>query len=132
MSLLFCFVSPFWVLHYFRVREHVVALRFVSVLFVFRFGVCQLIAIVAMWFHLGAGGRFPFPSHVWTPTGGWWANGFGNPPNWKRNTAIALASGFLFTGLCMFYCSFHEVNHFCRLRRFVQATFFFCFVCFWF
>ena len=29
--------------------------------------------------------NFPYPKWVWSPAGGWWCN----PPNWKRNTAIA-------------------------------------------
>mmetsp|Transcript_15412 Transcript_15412/g.20001 ORF Transcript_15412/g.20001 Transcript_15412/m.20001 type:complete len:97 (-) Transcript_15412:151-441(-) len=38
---------------------------------------------------LGGGGHYHYPQHVWTPSGGWWAN----PPNWKVNTAIA--TGFV-------------------------------------
>ncbi len=34
---------------------------------------------------MGGGKRFLFPQWVWTPYGGWWAD----PPQWKRNTALA-------------------------------------------
>eukprot|EP00301_Raphidiophrys_heterophryoidea_P024167 c7754_g1_i2.p1 GENE.c7754_g1_i2~~c7754_g1_i2.p1 ORF type:complete len:117 (+),score=9.54 c7754_g1_i2:257-607(+) len=34
----------------------------------------------------GAGGKYPYPKHVWSPSGGWW----GENPNWMRNTAIAV------------------------------------------
>ena len=36
--------------------------------------------------------NFPYPKWVWTPTGGYWCN----PPNWKRNTALA---GVIWTGI---------------------------------
>ncbi|KAI6026998.1 hypothetical protein EDC04DRAFT_2573338, partial [Pisolithus marmoratus] len=32
----------------------------------------------------GGGARYPYPKHVWTPSGGWWSR----PANWKSNTAI--------------------------------------------
>ena len=28
----------------------------------------------------------PYPKFVWSPTGGWYCN----PPNWKRNTSLAM------------------------------------------
>ncbi|GJJ77266.1 hypothetical protein EMPS_09625 [Entomortierella parvispora] len=33
-----------------------------------------------------SGGRYPYPKHVWSPTGGWWTQ----PTNWKSNTAVAV------------------------------------------
>ncbi|CAM9868066.1 unnamed protein product [Discosporangium mesarthrocarpum] len=35
---------------------------------------------------MGGGRRFHYPKYVWSPSGGWW----GNPANWKQNTAVAL------------------------------------------
>lgn len=40
--------------------------------------------------NMGGGRRFPFPKHVWSPAGGWWAS----PENWKRNTAILFVVNF--------------------------------------
>ncbi|KAF2503086.1 hypothetical protein BU16DRAFT_612652 [Lophium mytilinum] len=31
-----------------------------------------------------AGGKIPYPKHVWSPAGGWYSQ----PANWKANTAI--------------------------------------------
>ncbi|EOO03942.1 hypothetical protein UCRPA7_460 [Phaeoacremonium minimum UCRPA7] len=36
---------------------------------------------------MGGGKKIPYPKHVWSPAGGWYAQ----PANWKRNTAIAVA-----------------------------------------
>ncbi|RYP19285.1 hypothetical protein DL767_009674 [Monosporascus sp. MG133] len=33
---------------------------------------------------MGGGARVPYPKHVWSPAGGWYAQ----PSNWKTNTAI--------------------------------------------
>ncbi|KAK4134332.1 hypothetical protein BT67DRAFT_442254 [Trichocladium antarcticum] len=33
---------------------------------------------------MGGGPRVPYPKHVWSPAGGWYAQ----PKNWKANTAI--------------------------------------------
>ncbi|KAI1817452.1 hypothetical protein GGS20DRAFT_532231 [Poronia punctata] len=33
---------------------------------------------------MGGGPRVPYPKHVWSPAGGWYAQ----PANWKRNTAV--------------------------------------------
>lgn len=33
---------------------------------------------------MGGGGKIPYPKHVWSPAGGWYAQ----PKNWKSNTAI--------------------------------------------
>ncbi|KAI1749870.1 hypothetical protein F4782DRAFT_532952 [Xylaria castorea] len=32
----------------------------------------------------GGGPRVPYPKHVWSPSGGWYAQ----PANWKANTAV--------------------------------------------
>ncbi|CAO1616242.1 unnamed protein product [Jaminaea pallidilutea] len=34
---------------------------------------------------MGAGPRFPYPKHVYSPAGGWWVQ----PHNWKANTVVA-------------------------------------------
>ncbi|KAK5001558.1 hypothetical protein LTR39_006926, partial [Cryomyces antarcticus] len=31
-----------------------------------------------------AGGKIPYPKHVWSPAGGWYSQ----PKNWKANTAV--------------------------------------------
>jgi hypothetical protein len=36
---------------------------------------------------MGGGGKIPYPKHVWSPAGGW----YGQPKNWKTNTAVAFA-----------------------------------------
>ncbi|KAF2093335.1 hypothetical protein NA57DRAFT_81265 [Rhizodiscina lignyota] len=41
----------------------------------------------------GGHGKIPYPTHVWSPAGGWYAQ----PKNWKSNTAIVAAVMF---GLC--------------------------------
>ncbi|KAF8632828.1 hypothetical protein AX15_001658 [Amanita polypyramis BW_CC] len=38
---------------------------------------------------MGGGARYPYPTYVWSPAGGWWVR----PRNWASNTAIA------FTGI---------------------------------
>ncbi|MCJ1449502.1 MAG: hypothetical protein MMC23_010022 [Stictis urceolatum] len=35
---------------------------------------------------MGGGGKVPYPKHVWSPAGGWYAQ----PGNWKQNTAIMM------------------------------------------
>ncbi|KAG9195307.1 hypothetical protein G6011_00428 [Alternaria panax] len=35
-------------------------------------------------FTMGGGGKIPYPKHVWSPAGGWYAQ----PANWKANTAV--------------------------------------------
>ncbi|KAL2036630.1 hypothetical protein N7G274_010656 [Stereocaulon virgatum] len=39
-----------------------------------------------------SGGKIPYPKHVWSPSGGWYAQ----PANWKMNTAIC---GVIIIGL---------------------------------
>ncbi|KFA62475.1 hypothetical protein S40285_05845 [Stachybotrys chlorohalonatus IBT 40285] len=34
---------------------------------------------------MGGGGKVPYPKHVWSPAGGWYAQ----PANWRGNTIIA-------------------------------------------
>ncbi|KJZ78078.1 hypothetical protein HIM_02715 [Hirsutella minnesotensis 3608] len=34
---------------------------------------------------MGGGGKIPYPKHVWSPAGGWYAQ----PANWRANTVIA-------------------------------------------
>jgi len=33
----------------------------------------------------GGSQKYPYPSEVWSPAGGWWAN----PSAWRRNTGVA-------------------------------------------
>ncbi|KAF9730927.1 hypothetical protein PMIN06_005799 [Paraphaeosphaeria minitans] len=33
---------------------------------------------------MGGGGKIPYPKHVWSPAGGWYAQ----PANWKANTFV--------------------------------------------
>merc|ERR1712054_174212 len=39
---------------------------------------------------MGGGGKSPYPKHVWSPAGGWYAQ----PANWRMNTMIAGATMF--------------------------------------
>ncbi|KAF3072633.1 hypothetical protein V8C43DRAFT_264538 [Trichoderma afarasin] len=39
---------------------------------------------------MGGGGKIPYPKHVWSPSGGWYAQ----PANWRANTLIAGAAMF--------------------------------------
>ncbi|KAF2849480.1 hypothetical protein T440DRAFT_398952 [Plenodomus tracheiphilus IPT5] len=41
---------------------------------------------------MGGGGKIPYPKHVWSPAGGWYAQ----PKNWKANTAVM---GLTITGI---------------------------------
>jgi hypothetical protein len=34
--------------------------------------------------NMGGGGKIPYPKHVWSPAGGWYAQ----PHNWKSNTMV--------------------------------------------
>ncbi|RMZ18811.1 hypothetical protein D0859_17202 [Hortaea werneckii] len=40
------------------------------------------------------GGKVPYPKHVWSPAGGWYAQ----PANWKQNTAVM---GAVVVGICL-------------------------------
>ncbi|KAI2625162.1 hypothetical protein GGS21DRAFT_493654 [Xylaria nigripes] len=44
---------------------------------------------------MGGGPRVPYPKHVWSPAGGWYAQ----PANWKKNTAVAVAVIFSITAM---------------------------------
>ncbi|EFX02682.1 hypothetical protein CMQ_2611 [Grosmannia clavigera kw1407] len=44
---------------------------------------------------MGGGPKIPYPKHVWSPSGGWYAQ----PANWKRNTAIAGVAVFAITAV---------------------------------
>ncbi|KAK2787402.1 hypothetical protein FQN53_005313 [Emmonsiellopsis sp. PD_33] len=39
---------------------------------------------------MGGGGKIRYPTHVWSPAGGWYSQ----PANWKANTAIIGLVGF--------------------------------------
>ncbi|PON25570.1 hypothetical protein TGAM01_v205455 [Trichoderma gamsii] len=39
---------------------------------------------------MGGGAKVPYPKHVWSPAGGWYAQ----PANWRANTLIAGATMF--------------------------------------
>jgi len=41
---------------------------------------------------MGGGGKIPYPKHVWSPAGGWYAQ----PSNWRANTAVV---GLAMTGI---------------------------------
>merc|ERR1712098_525268 len=43
---------------------------------------------------MGGGGKIPYPKHVWSPAGGWYAQ----PANWKQNTAVF---GAVVVGICL-------------------------------
>merc|ERR1712054_363535 len=43
---------------------------------------------------MGGGGKIPYPKHVWSPAGGWYAQ----PANWKQNTAVM---GAVVVGICL-------------------------------
>lgn len=49
---------------------------------------------------MGGGRHFHFPKHVWSPSGGWWAN----PTHWKRNT------GFAFVGIGLAFIAIARVS----------------------
>ena len=43
---------------------------------------------------MGGQRRYNYPKFVWSPVGGWWNV---SPPNWKKNTAIAVGASALIT-----------------------------------
>ena len=55
------------------------------------------------------GGGDPHPPYpkVWSPTGSWYCD----PPNWKRNTAIAFVVWFGITGITFMKSAELEVRH---------------------
>ncbi|KAK5130508.1 hypothetical protein LTR08_001988 [Meristemomyces frigidus] len=44
--------------------------------------------------HRSGGAKIPYPKHVWSPSGGWYAQ----PKNWKANTAIMST---VVVGICL-------------------------------
>mmetsp|Transcript_12801 Transcript_12801/g.18894 ORF Transcript_12801/g.18894 Transcript_12801/m.18894 type:complete len:89 (+) Transcript_12801:112-378(+) len=57
------------------------------------------------------GPKLNYPKYVWSPAGGWYAN----PPNWKRNTALALL-GIVLSNAVVF--SFSIKNE----KRYIKPT----------
>ncbi|RDA95155.1 hypothetical protein CP533_1944 [Ophiocordyceps camponoti-saundersi (nom. inval.)] len=53
---------------------------------------------------MGGGRKVPYPKHVWSPAGGWYAQ----PPNWKRNTAIATFAVFGICAIAWRWAAQHE------------------------
>ncbi|KAK0715805.1 hypothetical protein B0H67DRAFT_645503 [Lasiosphaeris hirsuta] len=45
----------------------------------------QSTSSIPIYITMGGGPKIPYPKHVWSPSGGWYAQ----PVNWKANTAIA-------------------------------------------
>ncbi|EGS21388.1 uncharacterized protein CTHT_0032450 [Thermochaetoides thermophila DSM 1495] len=56
---------------------------------------------------MGGGPKIPYPKHVWSPAGGWYAQ----PANWKQNTAIFGLVIFGITAMVWKYSAEHEVRH---------------------
>jgi len=55
---------------------------------------------------MGGGGKVPYPKHVWSPAGGWYAQ----PANWKANTAIMFGVVFGITALAWNLSAQREVR----------------------
>jgi hypothetical protein len=56
---------------------------------------------------LSGGGKIPYPKHVWSPAGGW----YGQPDNWKSNTAVAAGVIAVLTGLAWNISAEREVRY---------------------
>ncbi|KAG8993848.1 hypothetical protein FRB94_010323 [Tulasnella sp. JGI-2019a] len=56
---------------------------------------------------MGGGARYPYPKHVWTPSGGWWTN----PSNWMMNTAICTVGALAVTYVTWNYSADREQRH---------------------
>ncbi|KAF9285070.1 hypothetical protein BGZ72_009736 [Mortierella alpina] len=54
-----------------------------------------------------AGGRYPYPKHVWSPTGGWWTQ----PTNWKANTAVAVGISATIVAAAWKFSAQNEERH---------------------
>ncbi|KAG0239319.1 hypothetical protein BGW41_007804 [Actinomortierella wolfii] len=65
---------------------------------------------------MGGGGRYPYPKHVWSPSGGWWTQ----PTNWKSNTAIAVAIAGTITAAAWKFSAEHEQRH-ARPKRWIPS-----------
>ena len=48
----------------------------------------------------------PYPKYVWTPTGGWHCN----PPNWKKNTVLAMLFALASSGVMWYVSAQLEVS----------------------
>ncbi|KAI8601564.1 hypothetical protein EDD21DRAFT_374157 [Dissophora ornata] len=66
-----------------------------------------------------AGGRYPYPKHVWSPSGGWWTQ----PTNWKSNTAVAVGISATIVAAAWKYSAENEVLRFVASRRTCAAVF---------
>ena len=49
----------------------------------------------------------PYPKFVWTPTGGWYCD----PPNWRKNTGLAMIFVLASSGLVWYISAQLEVSH---------------------
>ncbi|KAK4193847.1 hypothetical protein QBC35DRAFT_446183 [Podospora australis] len=56
---------------------------------------------------MGGGPKIPYPKHVWSPAGGWYAQ----PANWKVNTAVIGAVVFGITALVWNLSAEREFRH---------------------
>ncbi|KAK1766840.1 hypothetical protein QBC33DRAFT_559566 [Phialemonium atrogriseum] len=56
---------------------------------------------------MGGGPRVPYPKHIWSPSGGWYAQ----PANWKANTAIIGLAMFGITALVWKVSAEREFRH---------------------
>ncbi|KAH8751943.1 hypothetical protein F5883DRAFT_205933 [Diaporthe sp. PMI_573] len=56
---------------------------------------------------MGGGPRVPYPKHVWSPAGGWYAQ----PSNWKVNTVVFGAVILGFTALTWRLSADREFRH---------------------
>lgn len=56
---------------------------------------------------MGGGGKVPYPKHVWSPSGGWYAQ----PHNWKANTAVVALAIFGITAAAWKLSAEREVRY---------------------
>ncbi|KAM7202855.1 hypothetical protein V8F33_002513 [Rhypophila sp. PSN 637] len=56
---------------------------------------------------MGGGPRVPYPKHVWSPAGGWYAQ----PNNWKKNTAVFMIATLSITALAFKLSADREVRY---------------------
>ncbi|OAQ31165.1 hypothetical protein K457DRAFT_109757 [Linnemannia elongata AG-77] len=64
-----------------------------------------------------AGGRYPYPKHVWSPSGGWWTQ----PTNWKSNTAVAVGITATIVAAAWKYSAENEERH-TRPKGFIPSS----------
>lgn len=68
----------------------------------------------------GAAKKIPYPKHVWSPAGGWYAQ----PANWKANTAIAGACVFGIAALAFtISANLEDREHMPRPDRFYPSRY---------